>query len=220
MSRKGQLFVIISILVLALASAAAQEDSSVWDKKNEIAGLVERDFASGHAITSPTLPPGFTDNRVNIGRGLAFQGNYGRRLHTTDLLGFTVEVPVVYLPDQDLLSSNDLVPADYKALFVTPGVRVNLFPNTLLSPWGSVGGGLGHFTTSKNGVFNVLKVPGKSTSTGVFEFGVGLDVKVWRSLKFRGEVRDFYSGVPDLNVVQGRTRMHNFIGGGGVVWMF
>jgi len=57
MSRKGQLFVIISILVLALASAAAQEDSSTWDKKNEIAGLVERDFASGHAITSPTLPP-------------------------------------------------------------------------------------------------------------------------------------------------------------------
>jgi hypothetical protein len=49
---------------------------------------------------------------------------------------------------------------------------------------------------------------------------VGVDVKVWRSMKFRGEVRDFYSGVPDLNVVQGRTRMHNFIGGGGVVWVF
>jgi len=220
MSRKGPLFVIGSILVLAVASAVAQQDSSVWDKKNEIAGLVERDFASGHAITSPALPPGFTDNRVNIGRSLAFQGNYGRRLRTTSLAGFTFEVPVVYLPDQDLRSSNDLVPEGYKALFVTPGVRVNIFPNTLLSPWGSVGGGFGHFTTSKTGVFNVLKVPGKSTGTGVFEFGVGIDVKVWRSMKFRGEVRDFYSGVPDLNVVQGRTRMHNFIGGGGVVWVF
>jgi len=35
MSRKGPLFVIGSILVLAAASAVAQQDSSVWDKKNE-----------------------------------------------------------------------------------------------------------------------------------------------------------------------------------------
>ena len=97
MSRKGPLFVIGSILVLAAASAVAQQDSSVWDKKNEIAGLVERDFASGHAITSPALPPGFTDNRVNIGRSLSFQGNYGRRLRTTNLAAFTFEVPVVYV---------------------------------------------------------------------------------------------------------------------------
>ncbi len=220
MSRKGQVLLVSSFfLAMAAASAGAQE-SSVWDKKNEVAGLVERDFASGHAITSPAIPPPNTDNRVNIGRGLAFQGNYGRRLRTSDLAAFTFEVPVVYLPDQDLLSSNDLVPEGYKALFVTPGIRVNLFPNTLLSPWASAGGGFGHFSPSKTGVFNVLKLPGKGTSTGVFQFGVGLDVKIWRSMKFRGEVRDFYSGVPDLNVVQGRTRMHNFVGGGGVVWVF
>src|SRR3979409_1990389 len=114
MSRKGQLFVIRLMGVLTAASAAAQPDSSVWDKKNEIAGLVERDFASGHAITSPALPPGFTDNRVNIGRSLSFQGNYGRRLRTTNLAAFTFEVPVVYVYDQDLVSSNDLVPEDYK----------------------------------------------------------------------------------------------------------
>ena len=219
MSRNGQLWWMISILLVVAASASAQ-DSSAWDKKNEIAGLAERDFASGHAITSPSLPPGFTDNRVNIGKALAFQGNYGRRIRTSDLAAFTFEVPVVYLPDVDLLSSNDLVPEGYKALFITPGIRVNLFPNTLVSPWVSGGGGFGHFSTSKTGVFNVLKVPGHSSTTGVFQFGIGVDVKVWRSLKFRGEVRDFYSGVPDLNVVQGRTRMHNFVGGGGVVWVF
>ena len=105
-------------------------------------------------------------------------------------------------------------------MFITPGVRVNLFPNTLVSPWVAGGGGFGHFSTSKTGVFNVLKVPGHSSTTGVFQFGFGVDVKVWRSLKFRGEIRDFYSGVPDLNVVQGRTRMNNFVGGGGVVWVF
>ena len=219
MSRKGQLLLVSSLVVLVWGSALAQ-DSSVWDKKNEIAVIAERDFASGHAITSPVVPPPFTDNRVNIGKGIAFQGNYGRRLRTSELAAFTFEIPVVYLPDQDLLSSNDLVPEGYKALFVTPGVRANLFPNTLLSPWASVGAGFGHFTTSKTGVFNVLKVPGKGSSTSVIQFGIGVDVKIWHSLKFRGEIRYFYSGVPNLNVVQGRTRMHNFVGGGGVVWVF
>lgn len=219
MSLTGRMFVVGSLVVLIAAGAQAQQ-TSVWDKKNEIAGIVERDLASGHAITSPSIPPPNTDNRVNIGKGIAFQGNFGRRLRTSDLFAVTFEVPVIYLPDQDLLSSNDLVPEGYKALFVTPGVRLNLFPHTLVSPWGAAGGGFGHFSTSKTGVFNVLKVPGKSSSTSVFEFGGGVDVKIWRSLKFRGEIRDFYSGVPNLNVVQGRTRMHNFIGGGGVVWVF
>jgi hypothetical protein len=201
-----------------VASSACAQEGSEYDKKNEIAVLAVRDFASGHAIKSPPIV--LTDNRVNIGRGLGFQGNYGRRLRTGELAAFTFEVPAVYLIDQDLLSSNDLVPEGYKALFITPGVRVNLFPNTLVSPWASAGAGIGRFTTSKTGVFNVLKVPGKSSTTGVFEFGIGLDVKIRRSLKFRGEIRDFYSGVPQLNVDQGRTRMHNFVGGGGIVWTF
>ena len=218
MSRKGQLLVIGLLVMLAWSSALAQQESSVWDKKNEIAGIAERDLASGHAITSP--PISLTDNRVNIGKGIAFQGNYGRRLRTSELTAFTFEVPVIYLPDQDLLSSNDLVPEGYKAIFITPGIRANLFPNTLVSPWASVGAGFGRFTTSKTGVFNVLKVPGKGSSTSVIQFGIGVDVKIWHSLKFRGEIRDFYSGVPNLNVVQGRTRMHNFVGGGGVVWVF
>ena len=220
MSRTGQLLSLSLILVFVAASARAQ-GSTIWDKKNELGGLVERDLASGHAITSPSLPPPDTDNRVNIGKGLAFQGTYGRRLRTTDLAAFTFEVPVVYLIDQDLLSSNDLVPEGYKAFFVTPGVRFNLFPNTLLSPWGSVGGGFGRFSTSKTGVFNVLKLPGHSSTTSVFQFGGGVDVKIWRNFKFRGEIRDFYSGVPDItNVNQGRSRMHNFVGGGGLIWFF
>jgi len=78
----------------------------------------------------------------------------------------------------------------------------------------------GTFTTSKNGVFNVLKVPARAPALVCSSFGVGLDVKIWAVAKVSWRSADFYSGVPDLNVVQGRTRMHNFIGGGGVVWMF
>lgn len=219
MSRKGRLLFVSLFLVATVAGACAQ--TADWDKKNELAVLVERDIVRGHAIKSPSIPPPFTDNRVNLGTAFAFQGNYGRRLHVSDLVGFTFEVPVVYLPDEDLLSSNDLVPQGYKAFFATPGVRANLFPNTIVSPWASVGAGIGRFSTSKNGVFNVLKLPGKSSTTSVIEFGLGLDVKVWRSFRFRAEGRDFYSGVPQFSGIdQGRTRMHNVIGGGGIVWVF
>jgi len=219
MSRKGHLLLVSLFMIATVAGVCAQ--TADWDKKNELAVLFERNIVRGHEIKSPSIPPPFTDNRVNFGTGFAFQGNYGRRLRISDLVGYTFEVPVVYLPDQDLLSSNDLVPEGYKAFFVTPGIRANLFPNTLVSPWASVGGGFAHFSTSKEGVFNVLKLPGKSSSTSVIEFGLGLDVKVWHSLRFRAEARDFYSGVPQFSGIdQGRTRMHNVIGGGGIVWVF
>ena len=216
MSRTGQLLFVILFIAATVVGVCAQ--TADWDKKNEVAGLFVRDLARGHAISSSI---GFLDNRVNIGYGYGFQGNYGRRLRVTDLAAFTLEVPVLYLPDQDLLSSNDLVPEGYKALFITPSLRANLFPNTLVSPWVSVGAGFGRFSTSKNGVFNVnTNLPGKSSTTSIFQVGLGLDVKIWKSFKFRAEARDFYSGVPELNVNQGRTRMHNVTGGGGIVWVF
>jgi hypothetical protein len=63
--------------------------------------------------------------------------------------------------------------------------------------------------------------PGKTgTSTGVLQFGGGLDVRVWRWLGVRAQVRDFYSGVPHLNVDTGRSRQHNYLVGGGIVWHF
>jgi len=45
-------------------------------------------------------------------------------------------------------------------------------------------------------------------------------VKLWRSLKLRGEVRDFWSGTPNAGVDTGKCRQHNIDAGGGVVWQF
>jgi hypothetical protein len=217
MFRQGRL--LIGCVVLASLAASAFAQQAWWDKKNELGVLVESSIIRSHAIVG-TLPPPLTDNRINFSKPWAFQGNYAYRMWTSDLFAVNVEVPFVYQKTVDMISSNDLVPKDYKAFFVTPGVRIHLFPNTLVSPWGSFGGGFGRFMTNKHGVFDVLNVPGKSTTASVFEFGVGLDVKVWRNFKLRGEARDFYSGVPDLNVNQGRSRFHNVTGGGGIVWMF
>jgi hypothetical protein len=62
-------------------------------------------------------------------------------------------------------------------------------------------------------------IPEKS-GPQVFQVGAGLDVKVFGHLSVRGEVRDFFSGIPQLNVDTGKSRQHNFFVGAGVVWHF
>jgi hypothetical protein len=52
------------------------------------------------------------------------------------------------------------------------------------------------------------------------QFGAGLDVWFWPRWGFRFEARDFYSGMPALNVDTGRSRMHNYYVGAGVAHRF
>jgi hypothetical protein len=84
----------------------------------------------------------------------------------------------------------------------------------------SVGGGYGMFRMSNQLVFGGPN-PGKtSTNTGIFQFGAGLDVWPWQKWGLRLEARDFYSGVPDLNVTTVRSRQHNIYVGGGFIRRF
>ena len=53
----------------------------------------------------------------------------------------------------------------------------------------------------------------------IFDFGGGLDYKVFRFLGLRGEVRDFLSGNPNLNVALSSSTQHNVVASGGIsVW--
>jgi hypothetical protein len=55
----------------------------------------------------------------------------------------------------------------------------------------------------------------------VIQAGLGLDVKVWKRFSIRGQVRDFWSGTPNLPLADtGKSRQHNYFVGGGVVWHF
>jgi hypothetical protein len=55
---------------------------------------------------------------------------------------------------------------------------------------------------------------------GIFQAGLGLDVKVLGRFSIRGAVRDFWSGVPQLDVNTGKSRQHNFLVAVGVVMHF
>ena len=214
--KQAVLAVLITAVSILAASAAAQ------DEKNEITGIIGRTFISDQGIHGPNAPT--INPFVRSGKGLTFEVNFSRYLLGTDIYSVSVEVPAVFNLDEDLGSGGDVVPEGYKQIFVTPAVRVNLFPATRVTPWVSFGGGFAHFTESKNLNYSGVN-PGGSSTSGVVQGGLGLDVspfqKRFSRFSFRGEVRDFYSGTPKLPLADtGKTRQHNYFVGGGVIWHF
>jgi len=214
--KQAVLAVLITAVSILAASAAAQ------DEKNELTGIIGRTFISDQGIHGPNAPT--INPFVRSGKGLTFEVNFSRYLLGTDIYSVSVEVPAVFNLDEDLGSGGDVVPEGYKQIFVTPAVRVNLFPATRVTPWVSFGGGFAHFTESKNLNYSGTN-PGGSSTSGVVQGGLGLDVspfqKRFSRFSFRGEVRDFYSGTPKLPLADtGKTRQHNYFVGGGVIWHF
>jgi hypothetical protein len=198
----------VGVLVSGLATAQ--------DEKNQLTGIVGRTFVSNQGIKGAT----FSNPFVRFGKGFTFEVNYSRYLITTPVFALSGEVPVVFNLDQDINSGANVVPANYRSYFITPAARVNLFPTGAVSPWVSFGGGFGHFSEASSLISGGTN-PGKSKTTGVLQGGFGLDVRIWRRITIRGEVRDFWSGEPDFPLAPtGKTRQHNFLVGGGAVWHF
>jgi Outer membrane protein beta-barrel domain len=198
----------VVVICVIVAPAAAQ--------KNELSGMVGRTFISDKGVQgAPSYDPD-----LRFGKGLTFEVNYARSLMGGALASISVEVPFVVNPDEDLHAAQNLIPEKYSSYFVTPAARLNLFPQTAVSPWVSFGGGFGHFSEGSTLEFGG-KNPGKiGTTTGVVQAGLGLDVKLAGRFSLRGEARDFWSGLPQLNVNTGNSRQHNVLVGVGIVWHF
>lgn len=201
--------VVAVVFVLVLVCA-------VHAQVNEISGTVGRTFVSSQAIVGAN----FNNPNIHFGNGITLGGNYSRLLRRYGIFGVSGEVSFAYSPDMDLNTGRNLIPEGYQHYFVTPAVRVNFFHGEGVSPWVSVGGGYGMYRQSHELVFGGPN-PGKtSTNTGVFQFGAGLDVFPWQKWGLRLEARDYWAGVPDLNVTTVRSRQHNIYVGGGFVRRF
>ena len=205
------------LLVLAMTShgvAFAQES------KNEVAGTIGRTFISDQGVPNSGLP----NSTINHGAGLSFEVNYARILRGSDWADFAIELPVIFNPDEDIHYFTDQVPKDYSSIFITPAVRFRLFPQTAISPWISLGGGLGHFQASNNLLFFGKNTNSRGETTGVLQGGLGMDVGIpadrFHSFKFRVEVRDDWTGIPPINVNTGKSGQHNYYVAGGLVYGF
>ena len=127
MSAKRPIIAALAITLCILgASAAAQE------QRNEFTGTVGRIFISDqgiHGSDAPTINP-----FVRSGKGLTFELNYSRRLFGNAIYAISGEIPAAFNLDEDLNSGGPVVPVDYRQIFITPAFRVNLFPETAVSP--------------------------------------------------------------------------------------
>lgn len=205
-----------TIAVLLAVSLVCLISPRALAQKNEVSGLIGRTFVSNQGIIGSTS----FDPNVHFGNGTTVEINYARRFLGSNLYSLAVEVPFIWNPDEDLHAAPPTpVPESYASYVVTPSARVNLFPEVGLSPWVSFGGGFSHTSTSSR-TENGQLTNSTGTTSGVLQVGAGFDVKLIKAFRVRLGVRDYWSGVPQLNVDTGKNRQHNFLVAGGIVYRF
>jgi opacity protein-like surface antigen len=194
--------------MMLLQTAVAQD--------NQLSGLIGRTFISDQGIPGAN----FSNPIVHFGNGLTFEANYSRRVLGEGFSRLWLEVPAEFNLDEDIATGANVIPNSYKSIFIAPSARVNFFSMTAISPWASIGGGVGLFRESSTLLYGGKNPGSTSTTTGALQVGAGLDVRFHPKFSVRGEVRDFWTGVPDLNVKTTNTRQHNIFVGGGIVYHF
>ena len=191
-------FVVAAVLAcVCLAGLLAQA------QKNEFAAEVAGAFPSA--------------NNLSFDPAVGYQLNYAHRLIGVPGVGLYVEVPFVagFSNTRTLASLHN--GQNYSSLYFTPGLKVKFVPGFFVSPYLAGGLGVAHFHSSTTSA---------SENDFAGDIGGGLDIKVFPHLSLRGEVRDFITSTPGLNLsvlgqltsLSGNT--NNIVTSGGIVIRF
>ncbi len=198
--------IVLSIAVLSTGAIA---------QKNDVSASIGRVFISDQGVEETFL----SDSNIHFGTHLSFSATYARRFVDLPIASLTVEVPFVYDPEVRTHFGVNAVPRSFSAIYVTPSVRLNLFPHNGFSPWVSGGGGFARFGESSELVFGGPNPGKQGTFVGALQLGGGADFRLVGPLKLRGEFRDFYTGEPSLNI-NPQDHIHNYFVGAGLVFSF
>jgi hypothetical protein len=106
---------------------------------------------------------------------------------------------------------------DFASLYITPGIRVKFRPASRISPYAVVGGGYADYEQSLTQIDGRPNAAPRELGRGVFDFGAGVAVHVWRFVALRGEARDFYTGSPNYNISSISGAQHNIVATGAFV---
>jgi hypothetical protein len=135
----------------------------------------------------------------------------------------SIEAELTVVPPRLVQSVAVAVPRNYSALYFTPGLRLEFLPKARLRPWVVVGGGYDLFIQSQV-LTNGQKYSVHVKNGAALDYGAGLDFGIWRarksarSINLFGQVRDFVSGNPELNVPLQSGLQHTVIAGGGILF--
>ena len=161
-------------LLVALDGAIA---GALQKPTNEIAITLGPTFISNQSVPNTSV----TNNLVLFGRGLSLAVAYARQLKKFSSASFALELPLVFDMDEDLTYGANQVPLQYRSFFISPAGRLNFVPDSVVSPWVSFGGGLGHIQASKELLFGGTNPGPRVKTTGVMAVGLGFDAHVrWK----------------------------------------
>ncbi len=136
---------------------------------------------------------------LNAGAGVGLQVNYGRRFLEGNKFALYGEVNFLASPLREVSSSVTSATKNFASLYITPGVRLKVLPKSRISPYFAIGGGYADYEQSTTEINGQPNPASRQLARGVFDFGAGVDVHVWRWVALRGEARDFYTGSPNYN---------------------
>ena len=214
----------LPVLILSLCCFSIP----IFAQNNELSLSIGGVFATDQnattvvAVPCPLINPGcnILTSRLSSSPGVAFMGNFARRITAFGPASLFVEAPVVGGPGHDTTISfrsgtllGDIVTGSSSSLFFTPSAKVKFLDSSRISPFATLGGGLAH-----------LGFASGTRNSGAVQFGGGLDFKSRiPHLGFRAEARDFFSGgnfqSSSLTSVS-PSHQHVVFAGGGAVFRF
>ena len=165
----------------------------------------------------PSLSRSTSQESLDPGAGTAFGVNYGRRFVGGNKVALYGELNLLASPLRDVSSNIGSATKNFASLYITPGVRLKFFPTSAISPYAVVGGGYADYEQSTTRLDGQPNSASRELARGVFDFGAGVDVHVWRWIALRGEARDFYTGSPAYNLTTISGGQHNVAISGGFV---
>ena len=198
------------LVFLALGLLAPTFPVQALAQSNDITLSLGGIAAQSRTLRSPAA--GSTQISADVSLG----ANYGHRLLHAEFAALYAEIQFVALPNRTVTPATAaIVPQNYASLYVTPGLRLKVLPRARLSPWAALGGGYALYEQSAK-LSNGQNTTNKFLNRGVFDYGGGLDYRLFRFFGLRGEVRDFVSGNPNLNVALSSSTQHNIVASGGI----
>jgi hypothetical protein len=197
------------LVFLALGLLAPTFPVQALAQRNDITLSLGGIAAQSWTLRSPAAGPTQISADVSLG------ANYGHRLLQAEFAALYAEIQFVALPNRSVTPTTAIVPQNYASLYVTPGLRLKVLPRARLSPWAVLGGGYALYEQSAK-LSNGQNTTNKFLNREVFDYGGGLDYRLFWFFGLRGEVRDFVSGNPNLNAALSSSTQHNIVASGGI----
>jgi len=167
-------------------------------------------------LTLGTLLPQERDF-LKLGPGLTLNANYGQRVWQNTNLALLGEVHLLAAPLRNVETKTPTAVRDFASFYLMPGLRLKMRPASRVSPYIAGGFGYAQYQSSEllqNANSNPLR-DRQHTFGG--NIGGGIDVRVFKHVSFRGEVRNFMTPSPRYNTPLTGLQ-HNVQASAGIVF--